>query len=351
MSKQVFTTNSHYACGQWCKRKRWLQYHYQGRGIVPASRDIPLSFGSAVHSGLQSVLIGDPPEKDFTEGLDPMWAWVAECLIYAWARYVSKPLFGRYELVSTEQELVRTLWKSPKQDMDLIRGDKLDAVLRDKQTDELVGLEFKTTGVLDQRYLDNWHYSAQPIAHARAIEHHFGEPCRKVRMEFLYKGKLSSTGVLYSPFGSCFVKQGVLNPVPYQDYNHTKKMKADHYSWALPWEQGMTPGAYVDLVGNAATTLLGSVDVYPSADHIDRWEATMLEEEKNMCLRLHLTKEDETDPKYFPGLFSSSCRSGLYFKRCEYLPICWEHNDPQSLLDSGVFTQRQPHYEYEAEEA
>lgn len=337
-----FTSNSHYACWQFCPRKRWLQYHYKGKGIVPTKVDTPLAFGSAVHQGLQSVLL-EEPVGDFAAEMDnPMWQWVAECLVEAWRVSVAPSLFDRYDLVSSEQELSRQIKGT---DLEIIRGDKLDAILRDKQTQELVGLEFKTTGVLDQRYLESWHYSAQPVAHARAIEKQYEEPCRKIRMEFLFKGKMSKEGRLYSPFGACWTKHGS-PPIPYEDYAHTKRMKASGFDWANPWELGLTADAWVRDCGGGVGSL-GTVDVYPSTDMIDQWERTMEFCERSVAKRLELSDPERWDPTFFPGLLSSSCKSGLYFKTCEYLEICWNGVHPETAVDDGLFQQRTSHYQLE----
>jgi hypothetical protein len=51
-----YTSRSAIESRQDCPRKRYLQYHYNQKGIVPANKSIPLTTGSCVHSGVEFML-------------------------------------------------------------------------------------------------------------------------------------------------------------------------------------------------------------------------------------------------------------------------------------------------------
>jgi hypothetical protein len=56
MTTKIFTDRSRIIDFQRCNRKRWLTYHQDSTGIVPARMPLPLAVGLAVHSGLEVLL-------------------------------------------------------------------------------------------------------------------------------------------------------------------------------------------------------------------------------------------------------------------------------------------------------
>ena len=51
-----YTSRSAIECYKECKRKRWLNYHYGGKGIVQKQGNIPLTTGTCVHEGIGFLL-------------------------------------------------------------------------------------------------------------------------------------------------------------------------------------------------------------------------------------------------------------------------------------------------------
>lgn len=56
MTTKIYTDRSRIIDFQRCNRKRWLTYHQDSTGIVPARMPLPLAVGLAVHSGLELLL-------------------------------------------------------------------------------------------------------------------------------------------------------------------------------------------------------------------------------------------------------------------------------------------------------
>lgn len=56
MTVRIFTDRSRIIAAQRCPRFRFLQYHQDGSGIVPARTPLPLAVGTSVHEGLAMLL-------------------------------------------------------------------------------------------------------------------------------------------------------------------------------------------------------------------------------------------------------------------------------------------------------
>lgn len=73
MPNSIFTDRSRIEVYQRCPRKRWLEYHQDGRGVTPAKTPLPLAVGGSVHAGLAELLASfvQHPEKaeDLCNGL------------------------------------------------------------------------------------------------------------------------------------------------------------------------------------------------------------------------------------------------------------------------------------------
>ena len=56
LSKILLTSRSAIECYQLCNYKRYLEYFYDGIGIVPKQKSIPLTTGTEVHLGIAHIL-------------------------------------------------------------------------------------------------------------------------------------------------------------------------------------------------------------------------------------------------------------------------------------------------------
>src|SRR6185437_7784654 len=58
MTTKIFIDRSRIITRERCPRRRFLEYHESGTGIVPKRTPLALGVGSAVHAGLASLLLG-----------------------------------------------------------------------------------------------------------------------------------------------------------------------------------------------------------------------------------------------------------------------------------------------------
>lgn len=160
-----------------CPRRRWWEYEYKGRGVVPRSTDLALTVGLAVHEGIHQLLVLSPTDMavrfatEFfqrqaenrgihTEGgvldIEEQVAMV-EGLVRLFALEVLPGLTDEFEILETERELALPL---------TVAGDSLDLRLMSRPD---AGLRQRSTG---DYYIGSWkttgsHWSARMEAEAR----------------------------------------------------------------------------------------------------------------------------------------------------------------------------------------
>lgn len=168
----LYTSRSAIECYQRCPRKRYWNYLYDGTGIVPARKKIALTTGSAVHKGVEILLTGGDVETAVIEAKktiledskvykaslgrdlieDERYEYreqmaLAEGLVRVFARNVLHVLLNQYEIVAVEEEEIARL---PVGGEVYLQG-KVDAILRDKEDEEIYCLSLKTTKTVDDK--------------------------------------------------------------------------------------------------------------------------------------------------------------------------------------------------------
>lgn len=225
--KRVFTTSrSAVITHQRCPRRRYLGYHYEGKGITKQKLSAPLATGGYTHIGLASLLKGSSVEEacglavdKYTEelatrGLDleanEDQAMVAaeqvaltEAFIHLAHRRVIPQLLEDYHLIDVEREEWFVLYEDAK--MCLILEARCDGLLREKpsaapaqwRADEIA------TGALGDLYVLSWKTLAswgrrqrldaktdmQGLSEAYAVELRVDEPVLGSKMIHFLKGK------------------------------------------------------------------------------------------------------------------------------------------------------------------
>lgn len=58
MTQRIYTDRSRIITRERCPRRRWIEFHEAGTGIVPSRTPLPLAVGGAVHAGLAVLLEG-----------------------------------------------------------------------------------------------------------------------------------------------------------------------------------------------------------------------------------------------------------------------------------------------------
>lgn len=149
-----YTFRTAIECYQRCPRRRYWQYHYGGTGIVPDVQATPLSTGTIVHQGIELMLRhpADAPEIALEhaarEASTTLWedqytrdeqTALIEGLLLLFYDCVFPALMNRYHVVDVEREEALQLT-----DQIVLLG-RVDAILQDKETKDLLLVNFKTS--------------------------------------------------------------------------------------------------------------------------------------------------------------------------------------------------------------
>ena len=103
MTQRVYVDRSRYETAQACARRRWLEYHEGGGGIVSARKPLPLAVGGAVHEGLAMLLRqGQIAWDGGPETFNANWRVVEEAAVAAALADFAQFDGGRIALEPTE---------------------------------------------------------------------------------------------------------------------------------------------------------------------------------------------------------------------------------------------------------
>lgn len=174
-----------------CPRKRFLGYHYHGRGIRPKEASIPLTTGTCTHNGVGFILgqmkNGKPVnaevideavrvglieyEKVVVKGLrgkgtDGKYKQefnfkeqcaLTEAIIRLWAIYEYPVLNEHYQVLEVERE----------EAIELVPGltleSRVDAILKKKNTKSLFNYQLKTSKMWNSRNMNSYRTDLQGI--------------------------------------------------------------------------------------------------------------------------------------------------------------------------------------------
>lgn len=378
-----------------CPRFYWLRYHEQGTGLQPKRLSLGLSKGSCVHSILQTVLtfVRDerripPPDtlrsfihahadsfvqlakERMFEGVEDTdtvreserQAALIEGMVRAWVKIRLPYLIDNYDVVAVEEEREVAL----DEEGQIILMDRPDAELLHRQTGRYAALELKTCSTDREDYFDSWRYATQTMGHILAMEAKHGEQkVGHILMEFMYSGthrrdKLSNQDIYYSPLIRGYVMPG------------DPPLSQDQYAWAYKSGKGWSPfdvwdrrfdnqppfvsgvEFWVDniLPEQVLRDQLFTREVFRSETELQEWKDKMLSQQRRIQVGTQSAQDPDLRDKVmswaFPGNKDESCYQNKYFKKCEFLPICYGQiaGDP---LESGLFQRREPHHEQEFE--
>lgn len=229
--KKIWIDRSRYESSLHCLRERWYTYHAGGKGIVSARKPLPLAVGGAVHAGLaallracigiggDSIILGsiasmedaavraaladfsqyrraldtrdehlglstDAPKPVETEAAeDYLYAEqsaLVEGMVRAYARRRLRPLVEQYEVLEVEREgqwLLSTWPTAPAAGetpedwgRELWFMSRPDALLRDRQTNQLLLLSYKTASGWDWRREQDAMHDMQGLSEGVEVE-------------------------------------------------------------------------------------------------------------------------------------------------------------------------------------
>lgn len=187
---------------QSCPRQRYLAYHHLGAGLQRKAKALPLQFGSAFHEGCEVLLTGggiesavlraqlflsnafaqgaigfdgeQPPDaqKAIDYGKEEQSA-LAEGLLRAWWAYEGPSFLEQFEILEVEKEGRATLARpgNSKHEMDdLVLMFRPDALVRDRESNDLYVLSWKTCSTFSQRTVDQSRHDMQSMSEVWGIQ-------------------------------------------------------------------------------------------------------------------------------------------------------------------------------------
>jgi len=229
-----------------CRRARYLNYEYQGKGLERRALNQHLAFGGAVHdamaiimeevkvtdavpdegvvaAAIDSALWGfrreveqrgfdlqadslvemDPYTGDITETkADTQWMVdqyvdLLEALVRGWVLVRLPALLADFNVVSVESEkrlLIPTTFKAGEEvredeEVALVFLARIDAQLRRRMDGATVVLNFKTVSEAKSYWVEGWQTDQQTISEMLPVEYETGTPCAGVLIEGLVKGR------------------------------------------------------------------------------------------------------------------------------------------------------------------
>lgn len=205
-----------------CERKRYWQYEYAGRGIVPDNTALELYMGSAIHDGLaaiaQGVDIDEIAGAAHTQMMNTLLANVSgetepEAVTFAheqaalvaglllgFNKHVWPRLMKAYpKVVAVEQEMQY-------EHNGLVFMSRPDLVVADPEGN-LWYIEYKSTSSKRDSWINSWSTAVQLHSTIKAIEATLGQQPLGVIVQGLYKG-YESYGKQSSPMCYAYKRFG-----------------------------------------------------------------------------------------------------------------------------------------------
>ena len=348
-----------------CKRKRYLNYEYEGRGIVPQSTGLELFMGSALHDALAAIaiqhqsgsididLIASTARKAMFDSLSASTgdneyevltfaneqSALVEGLLRGFHKHVWPRLIAQYPtIVAVEQEMTYV-------HDNLTFMARPDLVVGDAEGNNYY-IEYKSTSSKREEWINSWGTAVQLHSTIRAIESTLGISMTGVIIQGLYKG-YQSYNKQNSPFCYAYKRNG--NPPFTKDeiaYEYKAGFKR-YPTWELPggvkaWVNGMSTEALADQFPQTPPIFL-------KQDLIDRFFAqrAIRENEINMAHQMMAACTHEKDKQIIlDGSFEQNFEacSPAWGRGCAYRQICFGNvTDP---LSSG-FSYRTSHHDLE----
>lgn len=218
-----YVDRSRTTCDWQCPRKRYLQYHWGGRGVVSSETGYELVLGSVIHDAAAAIatayLQSRPVDIDTiakTAGRvifdffpdDELYAneqaTLTEGLVRGFYRSVWPTLVAAYPtVVAVEREVEYTLADG------VIFMSRPDLIMEDTEG-EWHYLELKTTSWKKESWVNQWSTAVQLHSSLKAVEQTLGKMPMDVTVLGLYKGYVDDWGKQTSPL--CYGYRKSANP-------------------------------------------------------------------------------------------------------------------------------------------
>lgn len=376
----ILSDRSRYICGtKECQTKRFLNYHWQGRGVVPRAAALDLWVGILIHKCLEGIYrsalgLGHsiPPREEIrkiiqeaclplekeaqesgflnegeaSEGILKEHLMLVQGLVWGYTRAILPDILRDYEILCIEQEMTLQVEEVRLQ-------TRPDLVLR-RRSDGKAGIsDFKSASMIGDSYVQEFLVSPQMASCALAAQEFLGEPVewysiqalvKGGRKPFTKKGQLSTGRRRYSSF--CYAKHKMSCPPMTEESLDLSGYWYDKTpTWEMPLERegGKSQAeALVDLIPLPQLwenyVLIGP---YGASEFLGRqFLEHLLGEERAWQQKLGKI----SDGASIDRVVSRSYDCFSYGSKCGYYGICFEGKSPEG----GEFMRREAHHEEEA---
>lgn len=386
---------SRYLAGlQQCQMYRYYQYHAaNGYGFTRKSTSLPLTTGISVHAGLAELLVAAKEKaslptpaaveaivskqvaaynqlikaKGFqatednaeVEHTRKEQAALISGLIWGWYRAMLPFILEQFEIVDVEREEMLIL-----DNIGLM--SKPDWVGRRKADGTLGIHDFKTAGIINDAYVQEYKHSVQMMVGTVAVEQRLKEPVTHYYIHGLLKGQRRSEyntssreydGPRRQQSFLCYVYEKTANPPlntqdlqpkwKYKDEAGANRVLGSAYSKKPLWEVTDAKSWTESLQMSSLWEIFPVLGPYARQTWmVDKFLREFQAEEQRWIAKLHRLYEDESRlAEEIPR--SWDCYK--YGSPCQYLPICY--GEVQDPLGSGKYELRLPHHSPEVDQA
>lgn len=363
-----------------CRRKFYLRYLYEGRGLTGVYVDEDLLFGSLIHTGmehlwlgdvgvvprlrhqLQDALLNDPIWNMFLVGGEreekaKEWGRLLMGMLYA-AHQEIIPYFKRgYELKWVEADAVKWLRNHPRRIGLMAKPDTL------LEGDGVMGhpglgyLEWKTAKAVDGMWAKQWVRNPQTWTGAITLEAAAGIRPEWFTVVGLVKGN-EYKGRRVSPFCWAYWRNPAIavkgeKPEPDQE---VEAADGSRWRWAYTAKKGWMrrstddfPGGLEQWIASLPWDVVRSQFAITEPIEIE-WD---LAEE---WVRNQNASLGETVEKFSTGALDvdtafprelSECEVGAYGKPCTFRELCHNAAVGKDPIGSGKYMWRRPHHQIE----
>lgn len=351
-----------------CPRKRFLNYHLDGKGVVPVGEKFDLTFGKAIHSHLERTLL-QLPEIAFQ--MEPTGVYTPDNfdmaeeslalyngLISTFTQYIYPQILRDYDVVGAEEEMTfllgGTTWMS-----------RLDGVLRRKSDGLYFVLEAKTSSWLDSLYKakDN---NFQLMMEVEAMRRHYNLSEDQVGGALLLvynKGRKQRASKTEQEQGMDGYRK--VSPFTYwfmKDYANGERKYG--LEWKSGWDRvaAWTIPDYLEILGaNWPEAVEAQVQLWDGVSYDPtRMESVLRQveavEENMACGDIHLDtyknwpeQMAQVIDENWPQNFGNCNNDSGFGKECAYKACCFSPNIGGDPVASGFYEVRVPNHPTENE--
>lgn len=339
-----------------CKRERYWNFEYLGRGITPARMGEALAIGIAYHDAITLV---DPAQALITAE-QYMRGWCKDNMIQDPFR-LELPLLAAGMAYAFTSRVLKTALETRtvfgvEVECHFDRGKirfmtKPDLILEDKNGD-LEYWESKSVGTNTSTFCKVWEHKIQTHMGALAVQETLGRDIEKIVIQGAFKGG-KYKGSFRSRLLGGYSRSDIGMPTKFS----TKFKKG--YGWFLANEH---PEGQMGWIDSLPSDVFSEQFPYvppqaPNIKFMDRWVTQRVRREEEILDARGLvspapdgafrTAQEEALDRVFPQ--NDDACVGPFGTKCSFYECCWNKTVGKDPIGSGMFKLREPHHQPEVE--